>query len=253
MRELLTQYGPIGVLWFDTPEHISKAQSAELLQMIHSLQPDCIVNSRIGNGLGDYGTPEQEIPSAVSAKPWETCMTLNRHWGCNKFDQNWKSSEELLRNLIDITSKGGNYLLNVGPTGEGVIPPPNIERLDQIGNWLRLNGEAIYGCGPTPFGPELGTFSKTEKDKKGHAKFIPSWEWRATTKPGMLYLHLFKWPAGEFELVDVKGKVAKAYLLADPERKSLSFRQAGQSLVIRLPEKAPDRIASVICLDVQTP
>ena len=122
VRELLTQYGPIGIMWFDTPERISKAQSVELLRMIRSLQPNCIVNVRIGNGLGDYGTPEQEIPSSKSTKPWETCMTLNGKWGYNKYDQNWKSTETLLRNLINITSKGGNYLLNVGPTEKESFP-----------------------------------------------------------------------------------------------------------------------------------
>ena len=105
VRELLTQYGPIGIMWFDTPEKINKAQSVELLAMIRELQPDCIVNVRIGNGLGDYGTPEQEIPSGKSVKPWETCMTINRHWGYNKADLNWKSPDELLRNLIDIVEQ----------------------------------------------------------------------------------------------------------------------------------------------------
>ncbi|MFO1492152.1 MAG: alpha-L-fucosidase [Kiritimatiellia bacterium] len=189
VRELLTQYGPIGVMWFDTPELITKAQSQELLTMIRSIQPDCIVNVRIGNGLGDFGTPEQEIPSAVSAKPWETCMTMNGKWGWNKFDKNWKTPETLLRNLVDIVSKGGNYLLNVGPTGEGTFPPESIERLAIIGKWMKVNGEAVYGCGPTPFGAELGALHPTEKDAKGHPKFVPAWDWRCTTKPGAALHH----------------------------------------------------------------
>jgi alpha-L-fucosidase len=250
VRELLTQYGPIGIMWFDTPEKISKAQSAELLAMIHQLQPECIVNARIGNGMGDYGTPEQEIPSGKSTKPWETCMTLNRHWGYNKADQNWKSTEELLRNLIDIVSKGGNYLLNVGPTGEGIIPSPSVERLREIGAWLKGNGEAVYGCGQTPFGPEVGSFSATEKDKNGKPKFIPTWEWRCTTKPGKLYIHVFKWPTGKLELPAVKGTITKAYLLANPKRTALTVEQTDAGVSITLPGKATDAIASVVCLEV---
>ena len=249
VRELLTQYGPIGIMWFDTPERINRAQSTELLAMIHKLQPDCIVNVRIGNGLGDYGTPEQEIPSGKSVKPWETCMTINRHWGYNKADLNWKSPDELLRNLIDIVSKGGNYLLNVGPTGEGVIPQPEVDRLETIGQWLKVNGEAIYDAGPTPFGAEVGHYS--DKDKNGKAKFIATWDWRATTKPGKIYLMIFKWPKdGQFVLPPLKGKIGKAYLLADPKHAALKTVQKDDGVVVSLPEAAPDAIASVVCLEL---
>ena len=249
VRELLTQYGPIGVMWFDTPELITKAQSEELLKMIRSIQPDCIVNVRIGNGLGDFGTPEQEIPSAISAKPWETCMTMNGKWGWNKFDKNWKSTETLLRNLVDIVSKGGNYLLNVGPTGEGTFPPESVERLAAIGKWMKVNGEAIHGCGPTPFGAELGAFHPTEKDAKGHPKFLPAWDWRCTTKPGRLYITVFTWPGAPLVLDGVKGRVTKASLLADPARAALLIQQDGGRVAITLPAAAPDPMASVVCVE----
>jgi len=250
VRELLTNYGPIGVMWFDTPERISPAQSQELLELIHSLQPDCIVNQRIGNKLGDYGTPEQSIPAEVSTKPWETCMTMSGKWSYNKADHAWKSSDTLLRNLIDIVSKGGNYLLNVGPTGEGVIPAPAGERLETIGSWLRVNGAAIYGCGPTPFGAELGTFSKTEKNKQGKPKFLPTAEWRATSKPGKVYIHLFQWPSVKLNIPAVKGKIAKAYLLADPVRKGIKVTQTDTGVSITLPGNAPDEVVSVLCFDL---
>ena len=250
VRELLTQYGPIGIMWFDTPEKITKAQSAELLALIRGLQPDCIVNARIGNKLGDYGTPEQEIPSSKSTQAWETCMTLNGHWGYNSHDDQWKSTATLLRNLIDIVSKGGNYLLNVGPTGAGVIPPPSVERLREIGAWLKVNGEAVYGAGMTPFGPELGKFDATKKNKKtGKPEFVPGEEWRCTTKPGKIYVHLFKWPAGHFDASGVKGSIKKAYLLADPARTSLKVKQTGADVSVELPEQAPDALASVLCLE----
>jgi alpha-L-fucosidase len=118
VRELLTQYGPIAVMWFDTPEKISKAESEELVALIHQLQPECIINARVGNHLGDYAVQEQKIPEAGDPKPWETCMTLNGHWGYHKMDQNWKPAETLVRHLVEVVSKGGNFLLNVGPTGE---------------------------------------------------------------------------------------------------------------------------------------
>jgi len=111
-------------------------------------------------------------------------MTMNNTWGFKKDDNNWKSTEPLIRNLCDIASKGGNYLLNVGPTSEGLIPQPSLERLAEVGAWMKVKGGPIYGSGPTPFCAEAGHFSDTEKDKNGKPKFMPSWEWRATTKPG---------------------------------------------------------------------
>jgi len=250
VRELLTGYGPIGVLWFDTPERISPAQSRELLELIHSLQPDCIVNQRVGNKLGDYGTPEQTIPGEVSTKPWETCMTMSGKWSYNQADHDWKNADTLLRNLIDIVSKGGNYLLNVSPTGEGVIPAPAVERLAAIGDWLRVNGAAIYGCGPTPFGVELGAFSQTEQDKNGKPKFVPTKAWRATTKPGKIYLHLLQWPTGKLGIPAVKGKISRAYLLADPDRKGIEIAQTETGVILTLSGQAPDAVVSVLCLEL---
>lgn len=249
VRELLTQYGPIGVMWFDTPERISRKQSEELVAMIRELQPDCIINQRVGNGLGDYGTPEQKIPSGKDSEPWETCMTISeRIWGYNK-TVGYRAADQLIRNLVDICSKGGNYLLNVGPTGEGIIPEQSVQRLKTMGDWLRVNGEAIYGCGPTPFGPEVGAYSETEKDSKGKPRFVTAWKWRATTRPGKLYIHCFEWPK-VLNIPSPGKKVAKAYLLADPLKRGLNVEQAGETISIVLPELAPDPIASVVCLEL---
>ncbi|MCH6255974.1 alpha-L-fucosidase [Puniceicoccaceae bacterium K14] len=247
VRELLTQYGQLDIIWFDTPGLITKEQSMELRDMIRELQPQCIINNRIGNGMGDYGTPEQKIPSGKDIEPWETCMTVSeRIWGYNKY-VGYRESETLIRNLIDISSKGGNYLLNVGPTGEGIIPEESVERLNAMGEWLDINGEAIYACGPTPFGPEVGHYSDTELDKYGNPKFISEWKWRATTQPGKLFIHVFEW-ANELRIPAIEKSVENVNLLGDPDRKALSFDQSSEGIQIFLPEAAPDEIATVICI-----
>lgn len=232
VRELLTQYGPIGIMWFDTFERIEPHQSQELIAMIRQLQPNCIINGRVGRGLGDYKTAEQEIPEDSSSTPWETCMTINGHWGYNKADKDWKSTDKLLRNLIDVVSKGGNYLLNVGPTGEGVIPSPSVDRLSDMGRWLNTNGEAIYGCGPTPFGVEIES----------------NLPWRATTKKNKLYIHLLDWPATQLKLPAVSRSITGVSLLAAPDAAEIEFRQSDEEVVITLPSEAPDEFASVLCL-----
>lgn len=144
LRELLTQYGPIGIIWFDTPELITKKQSEEIKDLIHSIQPHCIINSRIGNGLGDYAVVEQSLVS-TARKNWEACITMSENWGYNRHDTKWKSPELLVRNLIEVVSKGGNLLLNVGPKGDGTWPVESQENLRAIGSWMKTNGEAIYG------------------------------------------------------------------------------------------------------------
>lgn len=250
VRELLTNYGPIGVMWFDTSERINKAQSLELIALIRKLQPKCIINSRVGRGLGDYKVEEQKVPSDALGEPWEACMTMNKHWGYNKADQNWRSSKNLVQNLVDIVSKGGNYLLNVGPTGEGVIPQPSVSRLAEMGRWLAIYGEAIYGCGPTPFGEEVGSYSSTEKDKNGKPKFVESWEWRATTKPGKIYIHIFDWKAGPMHLPAITSNITRACLMSDTEQAVLEVQQSDERVVISLPESAPSTIASVVCLEL---
>jgi alpha-L-fucosidase len=235
IRELLTQYGPISLMWFDTPEKISPAQSEELMKLIHSLQPDCIVNQRVGNRMGDYRVAEQNVPDAGYSDPWETCMTLNKHWGYYLGDEAWKPTETVIRTLIDIVSKGGNFLLNVGPTGEGIIPAPSIDRLNEVGAWLKINGESIYGTGASPIGkPAWGRCTQ---------KVTPS----GTT----LYLHVFEWPAnGKLTVPGIKGRVASARLISGNQ--TLETSSAADGLTITLPAAAPDKIASTIALQVDT-
>jgi alpha-L-fucosidase len=231
LRELITRYHP-AILWFDGQWMAgwTDADGQDLYQYLRSLDPTLIINNRV-RGAGDYGTPEQEIPATgLPGHDWETCMTINGSWGFNANDERWKSTAQLLHNLIDITSKGGNYLLNVGPTAEGVIPEPEVERLAAMGQWLKVNGEAVYGTTPGPF---------------------PALAWgRCTRKGHTLYLHVFDWPKDGVLRVPLKSKVSRAYLLSD-RRKALPCSTSGDSLQIQAPAAAPDPIASVVALQVE--
>jgi alpha-L-fucosidase len=253
VREILTNYGADtpAVLWWDTPIDMNKERAQKLYDAVEQLKPNIIMNNRLGGGFkGDTETPEQHIPAqGYPGEDWETCMTMNGTWGYKKDDNNWKSPETLIRNLCDIASKGGNYLLNVGPTSEGLIPQPSIDRLAEVGKWMRVNGDAIYGTGPTPFGAEAGAYSATEKDAKGQPKFIPAWEWRCTTKPGKVYIHIFSWPADGKLVVPMSNAATSAFLLADPGTK-LQTSSSDSGLAVTLPAKAPDAIASVLEIDI---
>jgi alpha-L-fucosidase len=252
VKEICSNYGEFpAVLWWDTHIGMNEERAQKLYDAVHALRPNIIMNNRLGGDFkGDTETPEQTIPAnGYPGRDWETCMTMNHTWGYKSDDNDWKSTETLIRNLCDIASKGGNYLLNVGPTSEGLIPQPSLDRLTEVGQWMKVNGESIYGSGPTPFGPEAGAFSDTEKDKKGNPKFISTWEWRATTKPGKINLLIFKWPeTGTFELTGCHSKVTRAYLLADHKNVKVTSAENGVSL--RLPKTAPDKIASVVCLEI---
>jgi len=252
VKELMTNYGPIGVVWFDTPlKMMSEERAGKLQNLVRAMQPACLINGRLGGkGQSDYDSEgDNRIPGSIRKGDWETPATLNDTWGFKKQDQNWKKPEDLIFKLVDIVSKGGNYLLNVGPDAEGVIPQPSQDMLHEVGRWLKVNGGSIYGAGPTPFGAELGSFSATEKDKKGNPLFRSANEWRCTTKAGKYYVHLFKWPTGQFEMSGMKEKIKNAYLLADTERKALEVTQVAEKIQVKLPVSAPDKIASVLCLE----
>ncbi len=252
LKELLTNYGDFpAVIWFDTPTaNMTPARAAEIVQLVNQ-HPKLIWNNRLGGGYnGDTETPEQYIPAnGYPGRDWESCMTINDTWGYKADDLNFKSTETLLRNLIDIASKGGNYLLNVGPDCNGIIPEPEIARLSEIGRWLAVNGEAIYGTQATLFGPEAGSFSATEKDESGNPEFVPSWNWRSTTGPSKIYIEIFKWPNGAFHLDKLPRNVKGAYLLADPAHKPLKLTTTGSGLDIVLPTRALDPIATVVVLE----
>jgi alpha-L-fucosidase len=262
VRELLTHYGPNtpAILWWDTPKEITKARATKFNDVVQEVRPGLIQNNRLSNTKdpagkkyfpGDTETPEGFIPpQGFPGRDWETCMTFNDSWGYKRGDNHWKSTGTLIRNLCDIASKGGNYLLNVGPDAQGRIPKESLDRLAEVGNWMKINGSAIYGSGPTPFGREAGSFSWWRRDQKtGKALFIPDWKWRATQKQNHLYLILFKWPTdGKFSVPAFAHRISGASLLADPLTK-LTIIQSDRGIAVSgLPSKAPHPIASVIDL-----
>lgn len=249
VKELLTGYGPVCLIWFDTPRMMNGDRGQRFIDIVHTLQPATLIDGRLG-AEGDYRSMgDNRIPDSVVQGDWEVPATLNHTWGFKKDDTDWKSPEDLTFKLVDIVSKGGNYLLNVGPTSEGVIPQASQDNLRAVGRWLKVNGEAIYGAGPTPFGDELGTVDNSKQDRNGRPVFVAATDWRCTTKPGKLYMTIFKWPAGPFQVSKVKGKVTKAYLLSDAAKKPLKVTQTGDRVSVALPEKAPGSLATVLVLE----
>ena len=246
LRELVTQYPEIDVLWFDG-EWIadwSDEQGRSLYDWLRGIRPGLIINNRVGHSRqgmsgmsankdapGDFGTPEQEVPpQGLPGVDWETCMTLNGTWGFQTFDDGWKDTRELVRTLVDVASKGGNFLLNVGPTAQGVIPWQSVSRLREMGDWIRVNGESVYGTSASPYG-------------------LPAWG-RYTAKPsaGRVYAHVFDWPRDrKLVLTGIQAKPGAVYLLAD--RKPLAVEQTAGGWSVSLPAVKPSAIASVLVLE----
>lgn len=253
VKELLTEYGPVCLIWFDTPRMMNVGDRAQrFIDMVRSLQPACLIDGRLG-AAGDYRSMgDNRIPNEVVREDWEVPATINDTWGYKYYDENWKTPGDLTFKLVDIVSKGGNYLLNIGPTAEGTIPQPSQDNLRAVGRWLKVNGESIYGAGPTPFGAEFGSPhpDTTKRDSRGNRLFDAKTEWRCTTKPGKMFIHLFKWPSGSFALARIKSEVVKAYFLADPSRRPLSVKQQQEQITITLPPEAPDVLDSVVVLEL---
>ncbi len=241
LKELINQYHP-AVLWFDGEwmKGWTAQDGKKLYHYLRTLDPSLIINNRV-KGAGDYKTPEQKIPpNGLPGQDWETCMTINHSWGYNAQDKHWKSAETLIRNLVDIASKGGNYLLNVGPEASGIIPAPEVQRLKEMGDWLKVNGEAIYGTNASPFKKQLTWGRCTQK---------------VTTEGTTLYLIVFDWPKdGKLLVPGLKNKIADAYLLKDnvlDKHKHLKTTTNDNGVTISVPSKVPNKIASVIVLKIK--
>ena len=242
VKELLTCYAKIGLIWFDTPYTMPEIFCRELKDWVKKWQPDCLINGRIGYGLGDYRQmSDNEIPVLAFHGLWETPVTLNDTWGYSSVDQNWKTPKEILGKLVDAVGKGGNLLLNIGPDGIGNIPEGSVAVLEEVGRWIEKNGESVYGTEPVPDFPYQIRWGKL------------------TMRPGKLYLHVFQYPRFPYEimLAELKTRVNKVYIL--DSGKELEFYQSYEPgrdeyrFRIILPEKCEDSLDLVVCAELDGP
>ena len=230
LKELLSNYGPIGVVWFDTDgsRDITPEESAKIVETL-KLQPKVIVDPRVPGVKGDFATAEQHMPLLRPKGDWELCGTVNGSWGYTGAPA--KPLEKLLPYIVTAWGMGGNVLMNVGPTREGIIPDDSAERLRQVGQWLKINGDSIYGSAGGPFA------------------WLP---WGTATRKGdTLYLQVFQWPKDGVLRVPLDNKPIKAYLLADPSQKPLATERAGDRILVHVPTQGPDPVVSVVALQVE--
>jgi alpha-L-fucosidase len=229
IRELMTNYGKIDVLWYDVhwPLDAKGWESEKMNQMVFSLQPDILVNNR--NDLpGDFTTPEQTIKSEDNGRAWESCMTLNDSWGYQKADDNWKTPRTVIRNLLTCARDGGNYLLNIGPQPDGGIPPESARILTEVGEWVHRHGAAIYGadiCNPK---------------RANYANFTR----RGTT----LYMHVYFWPGSDVAISGLNCKVLSARVLKTGQAATVT-QDGFRTHITGLPEAAPDAPVTTIALE----
>jgi alpha-L-fucosidase len=229
IRELLTNYGKIDVLWYDVAWPLDAAgwESEKMNKMVFELQPDIIVNNR--NGLpGDFSTPEQHITAEKGDRAWESCMTMNDSWGYQAADDDWKTSKRIVRNLVSCARDGGNYLLNIGPRGDGSIPEESVKVLTEVGGWMDRNGQTIYRAEPC----------------RVHSSNLANF----TRQGNTLYMHVHFWPGETVALGGLQTKVISAKLLHGG--KPVEFQQ--ERFRVRftgLPKTAPDEPATVLAIE----
>jgi alpha-L-fucosidase len=243
LKELITRYHP-AVMWFDgdwtynagkptLSKWWTKSDGIDLYHYLMGLDPKLIVNERVARsfGLGDFECPEQKIPESPLDRPWETCQTMNHSWGYNASDNQYKSPKTLIHELVEVVSRDGNYLLNIGPKGDGTLTEQTERTLNGMGDWMSLNSESIYGTTRSPYSTE------------------PAWGFY-TKKSGKLYAHVFTWPENKvLKVPALKNNIEKVYLLEKPSD-HLKFTKDKDSIAISLPVDAPDTINSVVVINV---
>lgn len=227
-REILSNYGKIDIIWWDTPANMTPELAEPLFKLAHELQPGIIMNDRLGGGFhGDSATPEQHIPTTgyADGRDWEVCMTLNNTWGYSAHDQNWKSPERVIKNLVDIASKGGNYLINMGPMADGSVPEATVECFREVGNWMHINGESIYNTTASPF-KKLSWGRCTKRLESDGVR---------------LYLHVFDWPEdGTLLLPGLRNDVLSANLLWEPVPVGTQIDDSG--VWVKVPGRPPGNL-----------
>lgn len=253
--ELVSNYGTVDVLWWDYSAQDFQGEdwkAFELMKLVREKQPNIIMNNRLFRSreagwasmgtegylpqldpkYGDFITPEQHIPATgMPGVDWETCMTMNTTWGYSEHDKAWKTDEELLRNLIDIASKGGNYLLNIGPKADGTVPPESVRSLEAIGRWMSRYGESIHGTTASPFNKPVWGRCTQKRTLEGKT---------------LLYLHVFDWPAdGRVELPKSELELTSATLLG-ALGSTVEILHEDTRTILKVPATPPEKIASVI-------
>ena len=231
IRELLTNYGKVDVLWYDVAWPLDAAgwESARMNKMVFDLQPDIIVNNR--NLLpGDFSTPEQEITAEKGGRAWESCMTMNDSWGYQRADDDWKSPKSVVRNVVSCAGQGGNYLLNIGPRGDGSIPEESVKILQQAGHWMQRNGETIYGS------------EVCRANTSSYADF--------TRKGNTLYMHVYFWPGETVAISGLRTRVKSARLFAS--KQAVNFEQDRFRVRFTgLPADAPDQPVTTLAIECE--
>ena len=237
VKEICTQYGPLSFVWFDTPGNMPKELVREQAELVRKLQPNAMLCSRIGHGMGDYESKgDMEVPSRKIEGLWETCDTTNDSWSYAWYDQNWKDAKAILHRLVSTVGRGGTYLLNIGPDGKGRVPPQAAKYLRKTGEWIKRYPQVIYSAGPSPWGYAM--------------------PWGDVTMQGSNTLNLvvFDWPAdGRLLLPGLKTEIAAAGVVVNGQLQPVTWKRRGTWTELNLPVAMPDRPASVIALKLKEP
>ncbi len=279
VKEILSQYQP-AIIWYDTPRRMSPALAKPFSEVVRAISPSTLINSRIaldGNKMDkvsskdldmlkgldtDYlSYADREIPANSPWDKWETCMTLNGSWGFTKGDEGWKTPSHVIQQLLEVVSKNGSFLLNVGPTAEGEFPAKSVEVLQQVGTWLKANGDAVYGAQPVSFnlpGTPTAESLKRKADKEArfaklnrpapHTSLDRDFPWIATQKGNTIYVTLFDWPENNtLTITNISNAITSVHLATTPEQ-ALTHTLVNGSLNITLPAEANTELPPVLHL-----